>query len=72
MFDYLITDACRATGFPIRKFRNCLKNFIGSNRDGKWGIPVSVNVGKWEVLLLPEVVKGLLVSGFKCSPVRKV
>ena len=35
MFDYLITDACRATGFPIRKFRNCLKNFISGNRCGK-------------------------------------
>ena len=46
MFDHLITDTCGATGFSIRKFKDCLKNFIGSNRSGKWSIPVNINVGK--------------------------
>ena len=72
MFSHLITDICRTTGFPIRKFRYRLENFICSNRCGKRYIPVWVNMREWKIMLLPKIIKKLLVDWFKCNLVRKV
>ena len=44
VFEHFITNACRTTGFSIRKLCYSLSNFFFSNRRRKRVIPLSIDM----------------------------
>src|ERR1043165_10259666 len=52
VFKHFITNACRTTGFVVRKLRESLGKFFICNRRVQRLIPSWVDMREWKVMLL--------------------
>src|SRR6185436_2295294 len=72
VFEHFITNACRTTGFVVRKLRESLREFFICNGGVQRLVPSWVNMREWKIMLLPKIIKKGFINRSKCSPVIKM
>src|SRR6185295_990868 len=72
VFEHFITNACRTTGFVVRKLKESLREFFIGNGRVQGLVPSWINMREWKIMLLPKIIKKCFINRSNCSPVIKM